>query len=102
MRFFLDALTAEDSPYDVAHRPGLNIVLVTPPPIYVGMMGDDPFSKEREPATSKAYAEVVVRLGKEYAGKQSGKHWALGTVNMHEAVVAAAGGEGEELRDYLR
>lgn len=105
LRFFLESLTAEDSPYAAAHTPGLNIVLVTPPPVYVGMMDPkDPFSKQRLSATTKEYAEVVKRLGEEYASKQSNgtaKNWAIGTVDMYEGMLEAAGGDGEELREYL-
>lgn len=103
LRFFLDSLTSKESPYAAAHTPGLNIVLVTPPPLYVDMMGDAPFAGERLPGTTREYAEVVKRLGEEYAAKRSdGDNWAIGTVNMYEGIIAAAGGDGEELREYLR
>lgn len=103
LRFFLDQLTSPSSPYAVARTPGLNIVLITPPPLLVSMMGDTPFSRERVPATTKAYADVVLRLGEEYAAKATlGGNWRVGTVNMWDATIAAAGGEGDELAKYLR
>ncbi|TXT07885.1 uncharacterized protein COLE_04809 [Cutaneotrichosporon oleaginosum] len=100
LRFFLEGLTSPASPYAVAHARGLNIVLVTPPPLCVPLMGGGAFAREREPATTKAYADVVLRLGEEYAGK-AGENWRIGTVDMWGATLKAAGGEGEELAKYL-
>jgi hypothetical protein len=103
LRFFLDNLTSPTSPYAVAHERGLNIVLVTPPPLCVPMMGDCPFARERVPATTKEYADVVLRLGKEYAALATeDATWRIGTVDMWSATIKAAGGEGMELAKYLR
>lgn len=103
LRFFLEQLTSPTSPYAVAHAPGLNIVLVTPPPLLLSVMGDTPFSKERVVDTTKEYADVVLRLGEEYAAKATPDgNWRLGTVNMWDATIRAAGGEGQGLAKYLR
>lgn len=103
IRFFLDSLTSPSSPYAVAHEHGLNIVLVTPPPLCVPIMGDCPFARERVPATSKEYVDVVLRLGEEYAAKVTADgNWRIGTVDMWAATIKSAGGEGEELAKYLR
>ncbi|BEI82850.1 hypothetical protein CcaverHIS002_0307180 [Cutaneotrichosporon cavernicola] len=102
LRFFLDNLTSPTSPYAVAHEQGLNIVLVTPPPLCVSIMGDCPFARERVPAITKEYVDVVLRLGEEYAAKATKDgNWRLGTVDMWDATIKAAGGEGEELAKYL-
>lgn len=102
LRYFLDQLTSPDSPYAAAHTPGLNIVLITPPPLYIPMMGDIPWAKERVPSTTKEYVDAVKRVGEEYAAKATeGANWRVGVVDMWSAVLAA-GGEGEGLRKYLR
>lgn len=98
LRFFIESLSSPDSPYAAAHTPGLNIVLVTPPPLYPEMMEGVSWASERRQEVTKSYAEVVKRLGKEYAAKGV----TIGVVDMFEGVLAAAGGEGEGLREYLR
>ncbi|KAL1407206.1 isoamyl acetate-hydrolyzing esterase [Vanrija albida] len=102
LRFFLDALTSPTSPYAAAHGKGLNIVLVTPPPIYPPAMGGGPFARERDPAVSAQYAAAVRALGAEYAALESDEgNWRVGVVDMWSAVIRAAGGEGDELRAFL-
>lgn len=103
LRFFLESLTAPDSPYAVAHAKGLNIVLVTPPPLLVSMMADDPsFACQRVPAVTKTYRDVVLSLAAEYKTKETPEgNWRIGAVDMWGATIAAAGGEGEGLREFL-
>ena len=103
LRFFLDSLTSPDSPYAVAHAKGLNIVLVTPPPLFVSMMEDESFASQRVPAVTKKYRDVVLALGAEYKAKETPDgNWRIGAVDMWDGIFTAAGGEGDGLREYLR
>lgn len=105
LRFFLDALTSPASPYAAAHSEGLNIVLVTPPPLLVSMMAGDPeFAAQRVPGVTKRYAEAVIELGAEYKAKEAegAGRWKIGVVDMWNKTIEAAGGEGEGLSEFLR
>lgn len=103
MRFFLESLTSPSSPYAAAHAKGLNIVLVTPPPIYPAAMGGGPFSRERVPEVSRGYVDAVRALAAEFKSKETPEgNWRVGLVDMWDGVIRAAGGEGEELRAFLR
>lgn len=104
LRFFLESLTSTESEYAVAHTPGLNVVLVTPPPIYPAMMGpeDNLFRLERTVEASKAYADAVLELAAEYKTKESeGGNWKIGVIDMWGETLKAAGGQGEGLREFL-
>lgn len=99
IRYMVDQLTNANSKYAAAHEAGFNIVLVTPPPILLSMTGND----ERIPERTKQYVDVVAKLADEYKSKQT-EHgsWRIGLVNMYEAIIAKAGGDGEEMRPFLR
>lgn len=101
LRFFLEGLTSPESPYAAAHAKGLNIVLVTPPPLLLSLMVN--YAPEREVALTKTYADVVVKLAAEYKTKETENgNWRIGLIDMWSATINAAGGEGEGLAKYLR
>ncbi|WRT65270.1 uncharacterized protein IL334_002213 [Kwoniella shivajii] len=100
----LALLTSKESPYSVAHDDGpLNIVLVTPPPVYPEMMGDADFAGQRNMNNTRRYAEAVMALGQKWEEKElsSKGKWKLRTVDMFQGILQAAGGEGEPLRPYF-
>lgn len=67
------------------------------------MMEGKPEDNERQPPVTKTYVDVVVKLAAEYKTKETEDgNWRVGLVNMWDATIAAAGGEGEGLRKYLR
>ncbi|WWD08193.1 hypothetical protein V865_006304 [Kwoniella europaea PYCC6329] len=96
-------LTSGESPYTVANQDGpLNIVLITPPPIYPDMMGDADFAGQRELENTRKYAEAVLDLGKKWKAKESdGGIWRIRTVDMFDGILELAGGKGEELIPYF-
>ncbi|EJT45399.1 hypothetical protein A1Q1_06162 [Trichosporon asahii var. asahii CBS 2479] len=98
IRYMVEQLTSSDSKYATAHEKGFNVVLVTPPPILLSMTGND----ERIPERTKQYVDVVAKLADEFKSKQKEHdNWRIGLVNMYDAIIAAAGGDGEEMRPYL-
>lgn len=107
IRFFLEQLTSPHSELAVAHTKGLNIVLVTPPPLLVSLMGDGPFSLERTNENTKLYADAVLSLAAEYKAKETeGGNWRIGIVDMWtktlEVAAAATGNADDGLPEYLR
>ncbi|WVW79006.1 hypothetical protein I302_100969 [Kwoniella bestiolae CBS 10118] len=99
----LEKLTSMGSPYTVASQDGpLNIVLITPPPLYPDMMGDEDFAGQRDLENTRRYAEAVLDLGKKWKAKESqGGNWRIATVDMFDGILGEAGGKGEKLRPYF-
>lgn len=98
LRFFLESLTATDSPYAVAHEPGLNIVLITPPPLNLKQMEGSPWPIDRHPDITKKYTDAVLELGEEYKAKETLEgNWRIGTINLWDRILEKAGKENEDL-----
>nr|XP_018265998.1 uncharacterized protein I303_02376 [Kwoniella dejecticola CBS 10117]OBR88156.1 hypothetical protein I303_02376 [Kwoniella dejecticola CBS 10117] len=99
----LTKLTSAESEYEVAHQKGpLNIVLITPPPIYPEMMGDEDFAGQRVLENTKRYAEAVLEIGKKWQSSETAKgNWKIRTVDMFKGTLDDAGGSGEKLRPYF-
>jgi hypothetical protein len=107
LRFFLDSLTSVDSPYAVAHEKGLNIVLITPPPLSHHMMRHLDWVNERHPDVTRKYVDAVLALGEEYKAKETEEgNWRIGTINMWDRVNEAASMRDADLNvshpHYLR
>lgn len=107
LRFFLESLTSPDSPYAAAHEAGLNIVLITPPPLNLKQMEGLPWPIDRHPDITKTYTDAVLALGKEYKAKETPEgNWRVGTINMWDRVLEEAGKANADLTvslpTYLR
>ncbi len=64
-------------------------------------MSDDPaFAAQRTLAHSKTYRDAVLKLGSEWSGKDLGKV-KIGVLDLWDAILKDAGGDGEELRPYF-
>jgi len=98
---FLHLLTSSDSPYAVAHQDvPLNIILITPPPMYKPGM-DAEGRGNRDEKVTKTYADAVLGIGKEWAAKSS-EHWKVGAVDLWSGIETAANAGGPEaLGEYF-
>ena len=101
LRTMMDNLTSPSSPYAVAHTQGFNVVLITPPPMYPpGMDADSRGNRSVE--VTKKYAEAVLSIAKEYQGKERGSStWKVGSIDLFNAVLEDAGGDGPGLTPYF-
>ncbi|ORY35766.1 SGNH hydrolase-type esterase domain-containing protein [Naematelia encephala] len=98
------ALTSPKSSYSVAHQDvPLNIILITPPPLYPEMMTDEAFKSQRKVNVTEEYREAVLHVGQEWKAKAvaSQKNCRIETVDLWDKILEEAGGQGEGLRDYL-
>jgi hypothetical protein len=80
-----------------------NLILITPPPLYPGMMDDPAFAAQRTVEGSNRYRQACLDVGREWQGKEGyGKEWKLGVVDLWGAMVDDAGGMDEKLRPYFK
>jgi hypothetical protein len=98
LRYFMDELTSPSSPYAVSSTEGLNIVLITPPALLTTMREPE---WNRKPSLTKQYVDACLQVAEEWKAKQAGKTWRVGSIDAWNAIINAAGGEGEELRPFF-
>ncbi|ODN87723.1 hypothetical protein L198_06953 [Cryptococcus wingfieldii CBS 7118] len=100
---FLTSLTSPSSPYAAAQNPrALNIVLITPPPVYAPQM-DERGRRERTLERTKEFVDVVKALGAEWGpeGREGkGKEWKVGVLDLWGAMEKEVG-LGDGLAPYF-
>lgn len=125
LRTILTNLTSPDSEYAVSETP-VSIVLITPAPCLLSQM-EETRRTSRSLERTREFRDAVLKIGEEWkdkeleqehagAGIETGhtdgessregtrekNRWKIETIDLWEAMVASAGGEGEELAPYLR
>jgi len=78
-----------------------NIILITPPPLLQSMMPDPESRAQRELTNTKKYRQGVLDLASEWKAESAKEEWRVGVIDVWEAIIQDAGGEGEELRPYF-
>ena len=95
----LTALTAADSPYDVAAHP-VSIVLITPPPVFRGQLPEHKLEQLSLDHT-KQYRDAALEIGEQWKAKEQSEEnkagWKLEVLDFWKAIEQAAGGLGDEL-----
>ncbi|WVQ84688.1 hypothetical protein IAT38_006843 [Cryptococcus sp. DSM 104549] len=101
LTYMLESLTSPTSPYATADTPGgLNIALITPPPICIPQFSAERFNT-RTLERAKEYADAVRELGDVWKEKAKGEKWKLEVLDLWEGIEKAAGGLGDGLADFF-
>jgi hypothetical protein len=102
LNHILSLLTSPASPYAVADTP-LSIVLMTPCPPLVAQQPAE-HQAFRSVESTRAFRDAVLEIGREWKVKEAEPGnkigWRIETLDLWNALAAAAGGEGDGLAPY--
>ncbi|TYJ55449.1 hypothetical protein B9479_003838 [Cryptococcus floricola] len=99
---FLEALTSPSAGYATASNPSaLNIILITPPPVYLPQIETPEFRAMFSQERTKMFADVVKDVGKQWSVHEKGKgqEWRVDVLDLW-GELALRTALGDRLADY--
>ncbi|KAK8853298.1 hypothetical protein IAR55_004002 [Kwoniella newhampshirensis] len=101
---FVESLTnPSKSPYAISETP-INIILITPPPIFLPQIPQERQSLRRIGHSSR-YAQVVREVGEDWKSREESKEnttdWKIAVLDLWSAIEAKAGGSDDGLAPFF-